>query len=75
MNKKELTEAGIKVVAVYMILRVVVGVVSSLVALAIVADRSPRGLLLASLGGLTQVVISVIVIRKTDWIVNKLYRE
>jgi hypothetical protein len=74
MNKRELTEAGIKLIAFFTLIKpvtILIGVVLN--ALLGGLQNSP-GLLFSVISSLIPIVLAIVIIRKTDWIVDRLYR-
>ncbi|MFC1452159.1 hypothetical protein ACFLSJ_02290 [Verrucomicrobiota bacterium] len=75
MNKKDVTEAAIKIVAVYMILQAIVRTITSALSCVVTRVALLPGFILPVAGALVVAIFWVVVIRKTDWIISKLYKE
>lgn len=74
MNKRDITEAGIKLIAFFMLLRSVIVLLSMTLNSLLGGMQEIRQLVAALLVTLVPIIVSVVVIRKTDWILDRLYR-
>lgn len=74
MNKRDVTEVGVKLMAVYTMIRPIINVISIIAGVLLGTFESQRALLPASIGAIVPIVVCMVVISKTDWILNKLYR-
>ncbi len=75
MDKRDVTEAAIKIAAIYMILQSIVRTVVGVLDLLLDGDASLPTLASPIGSTLVVVVFWMIVARKTDWILSELYRE
>ena len=75
MNKKDVTEAAIKIVAIYMILQSIVRTMLGTLDCVLDGDASLPTLVFPLGTALVVVVFWMIVVRKADWILSKLYKE
>jgi hypothetical protein len=75
MDKRELTEAGIKLIAFFTLIKpitILIGIVAS--ALLGGSQNSP-GLLFSLISTLIPIVLAIVIIKKTDWILDRLYKR
>jgi hypothetical protein len=75
MDKRELTEAGIKLIAFFTLVKptiMLIGIVAN--ALLGGLQNSP-GLLFSVISTLIPIVFAVVIIKKADWILDRLYKK
>ncbi len=74
MDKKEITEAGIKLIAFYAILKPITGLIVVTLNAALGGMGFAREFVPSVVASAVTIAVAVLVIRKTDWILARLYR-
>jgi hypothetical protein len=74
MNKRDITEIAIKLIAFYSLLKPTIILVSMVANLLLGTAEHTRPLLPRLVDPLVQIILFTVIIRKADWILNRLYR-
>ena len=73
MDKREITEIGVKLIAFFTLIKPTTILIGIILGALIGGLQNSRELMFSTISALIPIVLAVIFIRKTGWIVNRLY--
>jgi hypothetical protein len=75
MDKRELTEAGIKLIAFFTLLKPITILIGIILTALLGGMQNSPGLLFSVVSSFVPITLALIIIRKADWILDRLYTK